>query len=140
MKTYLEFMDEVEDIGICIIKRQCEIQMHSPLGNKTDLVLVTQLNATCPTLRHQEEAEYEAIKWAIDFDKWQHSWHTEVKPENYKYFLEIIQGKVIEKSEVLVKLNTVAIFLSNRISQIEQESPELLEKKVDFNDSDYLPF
>lgn len=141
-KTYLEYMDAVEKTGVRLMKNTCELQIHSPMGVNNHTVVVKPLEATCATYRHNDEAEYEAIKWAIDFDQWKHSWHHEIKPENYNHFLEIIQGKVIEKSEALVKLNAVANFLQNRIMQLNdtdvatEKSAEQISKEI----SDYEPF
>lgn len=47
------------------------------------------------------------IKEAIDIDEWQHSWHTEIKPENYDEIQEIIQNKIIKRSEEIELLLTV---------------------------------
>lgn len=112
---FMDFIDAVNNNGVMLTKNTATIEVTFPMATKTHIVEVSPLSAKCDTLRYNEDAEYEAIKWAIDFDKWQHSWHNEVKPENYEHFLEIIQGKVIEKSEQLIKLNSVAIFLENKI-------------------------
>lgn len=113
--TFMDYIDAIIEKGIIINKNTAEIVVHSPMAVNSHTLSVSPMSITCATYRHDDEAEYEAIKWAIDFDKWQHSWHNEVKPENYAHFLEIIQGKVIEKSEALIKLNAVAIFLENSI-------------------------
>ena len=47
------------------------------------------------------------IKEAIDIDAWKHSWHTEIKPENYDEIQGIIQNKIIKRSEEIDLLLTV---------------------------------
>ena len=139
---YLEYIDTIQKAGVHIMKNTCDLKIHSPFASKTDIVNITPLKATCDTMRWDDDAEKEVIKWAIDFDKWQYSWHNEIKPENYNHFLEIIQGKVIEKSEQLIQLNAVATFLQNKIEQLNadniatEKSNEQVQKEI----SDCEPF
>lgn len=125
---HFELIDQISQKGVSINTQKSDIKIHSPMAVNYHVLEVSPLSIKCPSLRWDTDAEYEAIKWAIDFDKWQHSWHNEIKPENYIHFLEIIQGKVIEKAEQLTKLNSVAIFLANKIAQLEQDSPGSLVK------------
>lgn len=139
---FLEYQNNIEQAGIHIMKATSTIVFHYPMATQEHALKVQPLAVTCDTFRHDNEAEIQAITWAIDFDKWQHSWHHEVKPENYNHFLEIIQNKVIEKSQDLVRLNAVAMFLQNKIKQLNDDgiltvkSPE----KIAQEDKDYEPF
>ena len=56
------------------------------------------------------------ISEAIDIDSWKHSWHNEIKPENYEKFMEIIQEKMIKRAEEMDFLTTVYFQLQHEIS------------------------
>ena len=56
------------------------------------------------------------ISEAIDIDSWKHSWHYEIKPENYEKFREIIQEKMIKRAEEMDFLTTVYFQLQYEIS------------------------
>ena len=56
------------------------------------------------------------ISKAIDIDSWKHSWHNEIKPENYDKFREIIQEKMIKRAEEMDFLTTVYFQLQYEIS------------------------
>jgi len=120
MKTF-ELFDQLQNDGITLFKNKSEILIHSPFAVNSHVLSVTPMKVECPSLRWDSDAEYQAIKWAIDFDKWQYSWHSEIMPVNYDHFLEIIQGKVLEKSKQLVQLSSVAIFLENRINKLNSD-------------------
>ena len=131
MSDFLQYIEDLNTAGVQISKRTAEIEIFSPMGVNKHVLSIDQLKVTStPQYRWDEEAEQEAIKWAIDFDKWQQSWHTEIKPGNYAYFLEIIQGRVIEKAEALVKLNAIAVWLQNKILT-DNIHPEVDNKKYD---------
>ncbi len=119
--NYLEYVQTIHALGVAITKANCEIEITKPFSTKTDLLKVNSIAVKGEGYRWEDEAEQDVIRWAIDFDKWQHSWHKEIKPENYEHFLEIIQDKVIEKSAALVKLNTIAMFLQNRIAELNDK-------------------
>ena len=59
----------------------------------------------------------DVIKKAIDIDSWQHSWHNEIKPENYEKFREIIQEKMIKRAEEMDFLTTVYFQLQYEMSK-----------------------
>lgn len=56
------------------------------------------------------------ISEAIDIDSWKHSWHNEIKHENYEKFREIIQEKMIKRAEEMDFLTTVYFQLQHEIS------------------------
>ena len=56
------------------------------------------------------------ISEAIDIDSWKHSWHNEIKPENYEKLREIIQDKLIKRAEEMDFLTTVYFQLQHEIS------------------------
>jgi hypothetical protein len=56
------------------------------------------------------------ISEAIDIDSWKHSWHNEIKPENYEKFRRIIQEKMIKRAEEMDFLLTVYFQLHHEIS------------------------
>ena len=56
------------------------------------------------------------ISKAIDIDSWKHSWHNEVKPENYEKLRGIIQGKMIKRAEEMDFLATVYFQLQHEIA------------------------
>ena len=45
------------------------------------------------------------IKKCIDMDSWKHSWHKEIKSENYLDFIKIIQDKISDRNKELEILN-----------------------------------
>jgi hypothetical protein len=61
------------------------------------------------------------ISQAIDIDSWKHSWHNEIKPENYEKFLEIIQEKIIDRAKEVDFLITVMFILRKEISSGEEK-------------------
>lgn len=60
------------------------------------------------------------IKEAIDLDSWKHSWHNEIKPDNYEYFREIIQDKIIKRASEIEMLITVYFQLNHEISNRDE--------------------
>lgn len=61
------------------------------------------------------------ISEAIDIDSWKHSWHNEIKPENYEKFREIIQEKMIKRAEEMDFLTTVYFQLQYEISNRSED-------------------
>jgi len=57
------------------------------------------------------------LKKAIDMDTWQHSWHMEIEPENYKEVEEIIQGKIIKRAEDINELMSIYFQLHYEMSK-----------------------
>jgi hypothetical protein len=135
---YLEFIQEIQKLGINMSTQNSEIDIYSPMGVNKKTLKITPLSIVGDGYRFDEEAGQDAIKWAIDFDKWQHSWHNEIKPENYERFLEIIQGKVIEKAKSLTQLFSISVFLENKIKELNENNVSTVPDS-NIND-DYEPF
>ena len=60
----------------------------------------------------------DVISEAIDMGPWKHSWHSEIKPENYEKFLEIIQEKIINRVKEIDFLATAMFLLRKEISEV----------------------
>lgn len=57
----------------------------------------------------------ELIKMAIDMDSWKHSWHNEIKPENYEKFRTLIQDKILERSSQIEFLLDIYFMIGKAI-------------------------
>jgi len=66
-------------------------------------------------------AAHELIKNAIDMGSWKHSWHTDIKAENYKKYVGIIRELMINRSKEISDLRIAYQFLMKHIS-IEDEA------------------
>ena len=60
------------------------------------------------------------IREAIDIDSWKHSYHTEIIPENFEKFREIIQDKLLRRAKEMDFLTTVYFQLNHEISNAQQ--------------------
>ena len=60
------------------------------------------------------------IKEVIDLDNWKHSWHNKIEPDNYEYFREIIQDKILKRASEIEMLITVYFQLNHEISNRDE--------------------
>lgn len=114
---HVKFVDKINKNGISVrsttvegVKRRIEIIDFPNFKN----ALIIEDGEVSFEKRSSENPMKRLIKEAIDIDEWKHSWHTEIKPENYDEIQEIIQKKIIKRSEEIE-------FLLSVYFQIERE-------------------
>jgi hypothetical protein len=115
---HLEFVDKLNQLGCSFRSTNVEnqtkiVEIYNNFG-KSDFVEIR--NFVCKyaddkTLSNNTPIQA-VIKKAIDIDSWQHSWHVEIKPENYEKFKEIIQEKMLKRAEEMDFLLTVYFLLN----------------------------
>ena len=119
---YLDFVKELDNYGISF--------RSTNVGNKPKTVEIPKYfggsdvveikNLECSYMEtdvfSRPTALQAIISQAIDMDSWKHSWHNEIKPENYEKFLEIIQKKIIDRAKEVDFLMTVMFVLRKEIS------------------------
>ena len=123
---HLDFVKELDNYGISfrstnVENKTKEVEIPKYFGGSN---VVEIKNMKC----NYRDAEYFSrptalqaiISQAIDMDGWKHSWHNEIKPENYEKFLEIIQKKIIDRAKEIDFLITVMFILRKEISSGEE--------------------
>ena len=119
---HLEFVDKLNQLGYSFRSTNSEnkvktIEIPNTFG-KSEFVEIQ--NFQCKYVGYNAFSRptplQAVISKAIDIDSWKHSWHNEVKPENYEKFREIIQEKMIKRAEEMDFLTTVYFQLQYEIS------------------------
>jgi len=132
---HLEFVDKLNQLGCSFRSTNVEgkvktIEIPNTFG-KSDFVEIQ--NFQCKYVGYNafsSQTPLEAvIKKAIDIDSWKHSWHNEIKPENYEKFREIVQEKMIKRAEEMDFLTTVYFQLQYEISNRNANGLDLIELK-----------
>ena len=110
---HLEFVDKLNQLGCSFKSTNVEnkvktIEIPNTFG-KSEFVEIQ--NFQCKYVSYNAFSRptplQAVISEAIDIDSWKHSWHYEIKTENYEQFREIIQKKMIKRAEELDFLTTV---------------------------------
>lgn len=124
---HLEFVDKLNKLGCSFSSTNVEngfktIEIPNAFG-KSEFVEVKnfQCRYTSFNVFSRPTPLQAIISKAIDIDSWKHSWHNEIKPENYDKFREIIQDKMIKRAEEMDLLTTVYFQLQHEISRIQEE-------------------
>ena len=119
---HLEFVDKLNQLGCSFRSTNVEnkvkvIEIPNTFG-KSEFVEIQ--NFQCKYVGYnvfsRQTPLQAVISEAIDIDSWKHSWHNEIKPENYEKFREIIQEKMIKRAEEMDFLTTVYFQLQHEIS------------------------
>ena len=124
---HLDFVKELDNYGISfrstnVENKTKEVDIPKYFGDSN---VIEIKNLKC-SYRESEvfsrpTALQSIISQAIDIDSWKHSWHNEIKPENYEKFLEIIQEKIIDRAKEVDFLITVMFILRKEISSGEEK-------------------
>ena len=125
--THLEFVNKLNESGISIRSTNIENGMKVyPVSyglSSTRDVVIENLRVRWAE-RQVMDVGYDALQSliakSIDMDGWKHSWHRDVSHENYKEFREIIQKKILDRSEQIEELLTVYFILGKEISDQKQ--------------------
>lgn len=119
---HIEFTDKLSELGISVrsTKRENEVQkieIQNTFG-KSDFVEIRnfELNYSNKDVFSRPTPLQAIITQAIDLDSWKHSWHTEITPENYENFREIIQDKILNRAKEIELLLAVYFQLNHEIS------------------------
>ena len=119
---HLEFVDKLNQLGCSFRSTNVEnkvkvIEIPNTFG-KSEFVEIQ--NFQCKYVGYnvfsRQTPLQAVISEAIDIDSWKHSWHNEIKPENYEKFREFIQEKMIKRAEEMDFLTTVYFQLQHEIS------------------------
>lgn len=117
---HLEFVDKLNECGISIRSTNIEgTEKHHVIngifGHQNTIV---QDGFLLYWKDKDERIPFnELVKAAIDMDSWKHSWHNEIKPENYDKFRSLIQDKIIERAGQIEFLLDVYFLIGNAIAQ-----------------------
>lgn len=120
--TYLEYIDNLEKLGVRIMTQNATISIGVPFGKPYD---VKVFPTHCTSSERNSDPVNDAIRWGIDLDKWQHSWHLEIKHENFQHFLEIMEGKMMERAKEISSLNAVCTMVRNAIEVLKQNEQQI---------------
>ena len=123
---HLEFVDKLNEFGIQIRSNKREnivqkIEIPNSFG-ESDFVEIKnfQLNYSKQDCFSRPTPLQAIIKEAIDLDNWKHSWHNKIEPDNYEYFREIIQDKILKRASEIEMLITVYFQLNHEISNRDE--------------------
>jgi hypothetical protein len=107
---HLDFVDKLNETGVSIRGtdvegREKKFVIYGIFGNSNTII---QKDGRLRWENRDERSAFaEIVKLAIDIDQWKHSWHNEIKPENYNKFRDIIQEKILERAEQIETLLTI---------------------------------
>ena len=123
---HLEFVDKLNELGIQIRSNKREnsvqkIEIPNLFGESNFVEIKNfQLNYSKHDYFSELTPLQAIIKEAIDLDNWKHSWHNKIEPDNYEYFREIIQDKIIKRASEIEMLITVYFQLNHEISNRDE--------------------
>lgn len=123
---HLDFIKELDNYCISLRSTNVEnkvkeVEIPKYFGG-SNIVEIKNLKCNYKETEHfaRPTALQAIISKAIDMDSWKHSWHNEIKPENYEKFLEIIQKKIIDRVSEIDFLVTAMFVLRKEISSKEE--------------------
>ena len=112
---HLDFVDELDKLGIAI--------RYNAVENKEIKFIVSDDNAILRvnntlTWEHPETRDplKVLIQRAVDIDEWNHSWHTEVTPYNYRELQRIIKNKIVLRAKDIEFLLAVYFQINHELS------------------------
>mgnify|MGYP000923778754 FL=1 len=123
---HLEFVDKLNEFGIQIHSTKREnivqkIEIPNLFGEFNFVEIKNfQLNYSKQDYFSELTPLQAIIKEAIDLDNWKHSWHNKIEPDNYEYFREIIQDKILKRASEIEMLITVYFQLNHEISNRDE--------------------
>ena len=123
---HLEFVDKLNEFGIQIRSTKKEnivqkIEIPNLFGEFNFVEIKNfQLNYSKQDYFSELTPLQAIIKEAIDLDNWKHSWHNKIEPDNYEYFREIIQDKILKRASEIEMLITVYFQLNHEISNRDE--------------------
>ena len=123
---HLEFVDKLNEFGIQIRSNKREnidqkIEIPNLFGEFNFVEIKNfQLNYSKQDYFSELTPLQAIIKEAIDLDNWKHSWHNKIEPDNYEYFREIIQDKILKRASEIEMLITVYFQLNHEISNRDE--------------------
>jgi len=118
---HLEFVDKIDKSGVSIRGtnvegKEKEYVIPSFFGQPNTII---QKNFSLKWKSFDNRNPFdELVKEAIDIDQWKHSWHNEIKPENYEKFREIIQEKILKRAEEIETLLSVYFQIGHEITTL----------------------
>lgn len=121
--NHLEFAEKLNELGVSVrgTKRENEVQKIEILNyfGEPDFVEIKnfELNYIKKNGFSKPNPLQAIIREAIDIDTWKHSWHTDIVPENYEKFIEIIQDKVLKRAKEIDMLIAVYFQLNKEITK-----------------------
>ena len=123
---HLEFVNKLNEFGIQIHSTKREnivqkIEIPNLFGEFNFVEIKNfQLNYSKQDYFSELTPLQAIIKEAIDLDNWKHSWHNKIEPDNYEYFREIIQDKILKRASEIEMLITVYFQLNHEISNRDE--------------------
>ena len=115
---HLEFVDKLNETGVSIRSTNIEnkekrYEINGIFGHQNTIV---NDNLKLYWLNRDDRNPFaELVKTAIDMDSWKHSWHNEIKPENYDKFRTLIQEKILDRASQIEFLLDVYFLIGSEI-------------------------
>jgi hypothetical protein len=131
---HLEFVEKINESGISLRSTNVEgkEKRHVISGIFGHQNTIIQENLNLSWLERDDRNPFcELVKVAIDMDSWKHSWHNEIKPDNYEKFRNLIQEKIIERGYQIEFLLDVYFLINKAIT----EHKEFIKNNPDVFDS-----
>lgn len=116
---HLEFVNKINATGVSIrgtnvVGRENKFVIYGIFGDSN--TIIQKDNKLSWENRDPRSPFAELVKNAIDMDSWKHSWHNEIKPENYDKFRDIIQQKILDRAEEIQTLLSTYFQIGHEIT------------------------
>jgi len=118
---HLEFVNKLNETGVSISGTQVE-------NREKKYVIYGMFDHSNTIIEKNYQLRWENIddrdpfkalvSQTIDMDTWKHSWHNEIKPENYEKIREIIQEKILKRAEEIETLLSVYFQIGYKITTL----------------------
>lgn len=118
---HLDFVNKLNETGISvrsgnIVGMENRFDINGVFGESNTII---QYNYKLKWKNQDaRDALVELIKLGIDMDQWKHSWHNEIKSENYNKFQDIIQKKILDRAEEIRTLLSIYFQIGKEISNL----------------------
>jgi hypothetical protein len=113
---HLEFVEILKDLGIRSMKKEKEVKKFEIDCGFGQFNTVLAENFSLKWENYSSESPLRALLIkAIDMGSWKHSWHNEIKPENYEKLKGIIQDRIIERAKEIDELLSIYFQLQHEI-------------------------
>ena len=121
---HLEFVDELNKLGISIRHTDIEnhIRRYEIYGFLNESTYILAKNFKLKWEHEHYDNHMDCLKSllgkAIDFDSWKHSWHLDIKPDNYPVIEDIIQKEILNRANQVDELMSVLNQLRHEMSSM----------------------
>ena len=116
---HLKFVDELQKLGVRVTSTRSEGRTKEyPIYGLFKTNTIVENNFKLKWKEYDSELPINALlKKAVDMGEYKHSWHIEMRPDNYERIEEIIQKRIFERASEIDELINIYFQLHYEMTQ-----------------------